>query len=71
MRYNILPPSPRWAICKLGFLGSSHEINYRVRRNIQIWAGIREYKLITEEISHDEVDWIAHELSEWLDLPIT
>ena len=70
MRYNILPPSPRWAICKLGFSGS-HYINSRGRRNIQIWAGIREYKLITEEITHDEVEWIASELSEWLDLPIT
>lgn len=67
---NNLPSSPRSAISKLGFL-LNHDTNSRVRRNIRIWAGIREYKLPTDLLSEREVDWIAYELSEWLDLPIT
>ncbi|MCP2727871.1 serine/threonine protein kinase [Limnofasciculus baicalensis] len=69
--YNNMPPSPRWAICKLRISDIYYNKNSRVGRNIQIWAGIREYKLITKDLTNGEVDWIAHELSEWLNLPIT
>jgi serine/threonine protein kinase len=62
--------SPRKAILKLGFF-QQYDTDWRVRRNIQIWAGTRQYNLPTEHLTDKEIDWIAHELSEWLDLPIT
>ena len=62
--------TPRKAILKLGFF-QHDDTGWRVRRNIQIWAGTRQYNLPTEHLTDKEIDWIAHELSEWLDLPIT
>jgi len=61
--------SPREAILKLGFL-RHYDTNSRVRRNIEIWAGTQAYKLPTKTLSDREVDWIAFELSNFLDLPI-
>ena len=69
-RYNLLPPSPRKAICKLQLINSFNTYSRRPR-DIQIWAGTQEYKLITRHLSDAEIDWIAGELSEWLDLPIS
>jgi len=65
VRYQIQPASPRQTICKLGFL------YYDNRRSIQIWAGTQEYVLPTKDLSDSEIDWIANELSQWLNLPIT
>jgi serine/threonine protein kinase len=70
VRYNLLPPSPREAICKLQLIDSFNTYSRRPR-DIQIWAGTQEYKLITGHLSDAEIDWIAGELSEWLDLPIS
>ncbi|MEG4520849.1 MULTISPECIES: serine/threonine-protein kinase [unclassified Microcoleus] len=70
VRYNLLPPSPREAICKLQLI-DSFNTDSRRPRDIQIWAGTQEYKLITRHLSDAEIDWIAGELSEWLDLPIS
>ncbi len=70
VRYNLLPPSPRKAICKLQLIDSFNTYSRRPR-DIQIWAGTQEYKLITGHLSAAEIDWIAGELSEWLDLPIS
>ena len=70
VRYNLLPPSPREAICKLQLIDSFNTYS-REPRDIQIWAGTQEYKLITSHLSDAEIDWIAGELSEWLDLPIS
>ena len=70
VRYNRLPPSPRWAICKLRLIMNDTESGY-YRNDIQIWAGTQEYKLITNHLTDGEIDWIAGELSEWLDLPIS
>ena len=70
VRYNLLPPSPREAICKLQLIDSFNTYGRRPR-DIQIWAGTQEYKLITSHLSDAEIDWIAGELSEWLDLPIS
>jgi serine/threonine protein kinase len=64
------PSSPRWAISQLGIIAVDRT-NSRLHRNIQIWAGAREYQLPTKNLSDLEVDWIAQELSEWLDIPIT
>jgi serine/threonine protein kinase len=62
--------SPRKAILKLGFFRHD-DTDLCVRRTIQIWAGTRQYNLPTKHLTDKEIDWIAHELSEWLDLPIT
>ncbi|MEG5066978.1 serine/threonine-protein kinase [Microcoleus sp. B3-A4] len=70
VRYNLLPPSPRTAICKLRFIMNDTESGY-ARNNIQIWAGTQEYKFITNHLTAAEIDWIGRELSEWLDWPIS
>ena len=70
-RYQSQPSSPRESICKLGFILNYDQRNYSLRRNIQIWAGTRQYEITTAHLTDNEIDWIAHELSEWLDLPIT
>jgi len=62
--------SPRKSILKLGFF-RHYDTDLCVRRTIQIWAGTRQYNLPTKHLTDKEIDWIAHELSEWLDLPIT
>jgi serine/threonine protein kinase len=70
--YNLRPPSPRMAICKLRFIvDEPTESRPHPHRDIQIWAGTQEYKLITSHLTDGEIDWIAGELSEWLDLPIS
>jgi serine/threonine protein kinase len=72
VRYNLRPPSPRMAICKLRFIvNEPTESRPHPHRDIQIWAGTQEYKLITSHLTDGEIDWIAGELSEWLDLPIS
>jgi hypothetical protein len=68
--YNLLPPSPRKAICKLQLIDTFNPYS-RTPRDILIWAGTQEYKLITGHLSDAEIDWIAGELSQWLDLPIS
>ena len=70
LRYNMMPPSPRQAICKLQFIRDKYTYS-SLGRNIQIWAGTREYQLITSHLTDDEIDWIAGELSQWLNLPIS
>ena len=60
------------AICKLRFIvDEPTESRPHPHRDIQIWAGTQEYKLITNHLTDGEIDWIAGELSEWLDLPIS
>ncbi|MBD1813527.1 serine/threonine protein kinase [Microcoleus vaginatus DQ-U2] len=72
VRYNLRAPSPRMAICKLRFIvNEPTESPPHPHRDIQIWAGTQEYKLITSHLTDGEIDWIAGELSEWLDLPIS
>ncbi|MGL5064990.1 MAG: serine/threonine protein kinase [Microcoleus sp.] len=68
VRYNILPPSPISTICKLQVNNLRNSV---AGRNIQIWVGTQEYQLITSYLKHREIDWIAREISEWLDLPIS
>ncbi len=60
-----LPPSLRYAISELEhFKGDNF---YALR----IWAGKRKYELSSNSISVAELDWLAYELGDWLDLPIT
>ena len=44
----------------------------KVRPRINIWAGTKKFSIGGKGLlSEIELDWLAHELSEWLDLPIT
>ncbi len=44
--------------------------------SLTIWAGTKKYDIFTGEfyffpVTPPELDWLAYELSDWLDLPIT
>ncbi len=44
--------------------------------SVTIWAGSKKYEILTYEfdwfpVTPPELDWLAHELSDWLGLPIT
>ncbi len=42
-----------------------------VQPRVIIWAGTQKYELVTDElITEPELNWLAHELSDWLKLPI-
>ncbi|MEP6488578.1 serine/threonine protein kinase [Microcoleus vaginatus GB2-A3] len=72
VRYNLRSPSPRMAICKLRFIVNKPTASRpQPHRDIQIWAGTQEYKLITSHLTDGEINRIAGELSQWLDLPIS
>lgn len=72
LRYRLQPWSLRKNIIKLGIFHRKEErYHMLIRRSIKIWAGTREYKLPTEHLTDEEINWIAYELSKWLDLPIT
>ncbi|MEQ8382220.1 MAG: serine/threonine-protein kinase [Coleofasciculus sp. A1-SPW-01] len=60
---------PKSSIWKLGF---SHDYNTDspVCRDIEIWVGTQLYTIPTENLTDREVDWIASELSNLLDLPL-
>ncbi|MBG1266478.1 serine/threonine protein kinase [Nostoc sp. WHI] len=72
-------PSPRQSITKLvyipkHFTKDSEGTRTAVPPQIDIWVGVKKYQLggISGAIkSEAEVEWLAHELSDWLDLPIT
>ncbi|MGC1245962.1 MAG: hypothetical protein WA865_07095, partial [Spirulinaceae cyanobacterium] len=66
-------PIPRKAIDKLEiskYWMQSKRRSYN-RCNIKIWAGLHLLKIPTLHLREREVNWIANELSECLDLPIT
>ncbi len=65
-KFNRPRPAPRQNISKLEleYLGNN-------KRKITIWAGIQKYELGGYgDITEPELDWLAHELSDWLKLPI-
>lgn len=63
------PSSPRQNIIRLERTKDTYNLNpYLV-----IWAGTRKYKLCNSihfALTPPEIDWLAQELSDWLDLPI-
>ena len=42
--------------------------SYPVSAKLIIWAGVRQYQLSGTDA---EMEWLAQELSDWLNLPIT
>jgi serine/threonine protein kinase len=64
-KYNRPCPAPRHDISKveLEYLGDA-------KRRIIIWAGTQRYELGGYgDITEPELDWLAHELSDWLRVP--
>ncbi|MHC0063318.1 serine/threonine protein kinase [Nostoc sp. UIC 10890] len=65
-----LPPSPREYIIRLERMRESYN-----SAGLIIWAGLRKYRFLYEgeffTLTPPELDWLAYELSDWLDLPIT
>lgn len=72
-------PSPRQSITKLvyipkHFTKDSEDTKIGVPPQLDIWVGVKKYQLggISGAIkSEAELEWLAHELSDWLDLLIT
>jgi serine/threonine protein kinase len=72
-------PSSRESIIKLVYIPAhftkdSEGSQTRVLAELNIWAGVKKYKLggSTKNIKSDaELEWLAEELSNWLDMEIT
>lgn len=76
-KYNRPRPTSRDDISKLeytkrSFKKDSDGDRIEVKPQIIIWAGTQKYEIGSNGLlSEPELDWLAHELSDWLGLPIT
>jgi serine/threonine protein kinase len=67
----------RQDICKLVWTYRYYRIKnggrVEVPPRIQVWAGVQVFELerVLGDLSSPEQDWLVHELSDWLELPIT
>jgi hypothetical protein len=78
LKYHYPRPAPRQQIIKLERTRTIYERDengnkvIKVAPQINIWAGILKFEIggggLLSEI---ELDWLAHELSDWLELPIS
>lgn len=71
-----VPASPKTAISKLEYLQraftkDSDGDRVEVKPKLTIWAGAQSYVLDGSQFTEPELTWLAHELSNWLDLPIS
>lgn len=72
-------PSPRQSINKLvyipkHFTKGSKDTRVAVPAQLYIWSGVQKYQVGADDggiKSEAELEWLAHELSDWLGLPIT
>lgn len=74
--FNSPRPSQRIYINKLeyvtrSFTRDSDGDRVEVKPKIVIWAGAQKYDLGGDLLRDPELEWLAHELSDWLGLPIT
>ncbi|MBD2346154.1 serine/threonine protein kinase [Anabaena subtropica] len=76
-KYNRPKPSARKNITKLVYTPKhltkdSSGDKTQVSAQLEIWAGVRKYQLGDTTViqSEAELEWLAHELSDWLNLPI-
>jgi len=79
-KFNRTQRSPRQHIRKLVYIPKRFEIDLNsgtrveVKPELILWAGVHKYQLagyggvINSEL---EIEWLAQELSNWLDIPIT
>jgi len=85
IKFREQPVSHRSDICKLEVVGRTLYNNTEIPPRLIIWAGKRHYELgkiffpvkvnnssiDKEYLTSPEIDWLAQELSDFLDLPIT
>ncbi|BBD68781.1 serine/threonine protein kinase [Nostoc commune NIES-4072] len=72
-------PSPRQSVNKLvyipkHFIKGSQDTRVAVPAQLYIYSGLQKYQISGNDVgikSEVELEWLAHELSEWLGLPIT
>ncbi|MEH2069304.1 MAG: serine/threonine-protein kinase [Nostoc sp.] len=79
-KFNRICPSPRQHIHKLVYIIKQVERDSRTGNEVNvmpqliIWAGVQKYQLAGANgviNSEPEIEWLAQELSDWLDIPIT
>ena len=76
LNYHRPRPTARALIIKLeqtetAYKKDSEGGRVKVKPKINIWAGIKKFSIGGKGLlSEIELDWLAHELSEWLNLPI-
>ena len=57
---------------KISFMRDSDNELYEVKPRLNIWAGIHKYELGGNGLlTEPELDWLADELGNWLEMPIT
>ncbi|WP_414549805.1 serine/threonine protein kinase [Anabaena sp. CCY 0017] len=79
VRYLSPPPAPRNSITKLVYIPrhitkDSDGDKTTVAAQLEIWAGVQKYQLGINSSaiqSEAELEWLAHELSDWLRMEIT
>jgi serine/threonine protein kinase len=78
--FNRTYPSPRQHIHKLVYIPKRFELDSQTGNRVYIvpqliiWAGLHKYELAGANgaiKSEPEIEWLAQELSDWLDIPIT
>ncbi|MDZ8029261.1 MAG: serine/threonine protein kinase [Nostoc sp. SerVER01] len=79
-KFNRTHPTPRQHVRKLVYIPKRFEIDLNsgtrveVRPELILWAGVHKYQLAGSDgviNSEPEIEWLAQELSNWLDIPIT
>jgi serine/threonine protein kinase len=80
LKFKRTRATPRQHIRKLVYIPKSYEIDLSSGTRIEvtpqlfIWAGVHKYQLAGSGgviNSEPEIEWLAQELSNWLDIPIT
>ncbi len=79
-KYNHPRPASRQNISKIEYTRRRFEsFNTEINPQLIIWAGVQKYVLAGKfetgkafyGLTEPELEWLAHELSEWLEIPIT
>ncbi|WP_392535869.1 serine/threonine protein kinase [Nostoc sp. C117] len=77
-KFYRIPAWPKQSVTKLVYIprhltkSSNGTITSVIPAELNIWAGVKKYQLDRSAIqSEAELEWLAHELSHWLGIPIT
>jgi serine/threonine protein kinase len=73
LRFRNVPPSRRWDIDRLELIPrhtrrDSDGDRVEVSPQLNVWAGNRKYEL--KDLQEPELEWLAAELSRWLQIPV-
>lgn len=73
LRFGNVPPSRRWDIDRLELIPrhtrrDSDGDRVEVSPQLNVWAGNRKYEL--KDLQEPELEWLAAELSRWLQIPV-